>query len=179
MRRGLICCIHNTKTRVIANKESVQFSSVQFKMVSMCSEKPVCAPPRLSEFPNVVFETVPMFVSLTMTLSRRFNGRSSSASSFQAIQTIDGVRSLALYPQVVSQASQHFRSSEKQATCEGCFACQSTWHAHGSTPTEVSESKTTTTTTNPDKQTNSNNKNKQTNKTKNQERRQQERQRKQ
>ena len=33
--------------------------------------------------------------------------------------------SLALCPQVVSQASQHFRSSKNQATCEGCFACQS------------------------------------------------------
>ena len=33
--------------------------------------------------------------------------------------------SLALWPQVVSQAPQHFRSSEKQATSEGCLACQS------------------------------------------------------
>ena len=38
------------------------------------------------------------------------------------VQTIDGVMSLALCPQVVSQASQHFRSSEKQATCVGCLA---------------------------------------------------------
>ena len=36
-----------------------------------------------------------------------------------------GLMSLALCPQVVSQASQHFRSSKKQATCEGCFARQS------------------------------------------------------
>ena len=45
-------------------------------------------------------------------------------NSFYAslLQTIDGVMSLALCPQVVSQASQHFRSSQKQATCEGCFA---------------------------------------------------------
>ena len=28
---------------------AVQFSPVQFKMVSMCSEKPICAPPHLSE----------------------------------------------------------------------------------------------------------------------------------
>ena len=33
--------------------------------------------------------------------------------------------SLALCLRVVSQAPQHFRSSEKQATCEGCFARQS------------------------------------------------------
>ena len=46
-----------------------------------------------------------------------FQGRSSSASSFNAslLQVIDGVMSLALRPQVVSQAPQHFRSSEKQA----------------------------------------------------------------
>ena len=31
---------------------------------------------------------------------------------------------LALYPQVMYQASQHFRSSEKKATCESCFARQ-------------------------------------------------------
>ena len=31
--------------------------------------------------------------------------------------------SLVLFLQVVSQAPQHFRSSEKQATGEGCFAC--------------------------------------------------------
>ena len=51
-------------------------------------------------------------------------GRSSSASSFHdsLLRAIDGVMSLALYPQVVSQALQHFRSPEKQATCEGCFA---------------------------------------------------------
>ena len=34
----------------------------QFKMVSMRSEKPICSPPRLRSFPNVAFETVPMFV---------------------------------------------------------------------------------------------------------------------
>ena len=56
-----------------------------------------------------------------------FQGRSSSASSFRAslLQAIDGVMSLTLCPQVVSQAPQHFRSSKKQATCEGCFARQS------------------------------------------------------
>ena len=56
-----------------------------------------------------------------------FLGRSSRVSSFSAslLQVISGVMSLALCPQVVSQASQHFRSSEKQATYEGCFARQS------------------------------------------------------
>ena len=56
-----------------------------------------------------------------------FQGRSSSASSFKAslLQAIDGVMSQALCPKVASQASQHFRPSENQATCEGCSALQS------------------------------------------------------
>ena len=90
----------------------------------MRSEKPICAPPRLSE------------VSPTLPLKRfqcsddgplsSFQGRSSSALSFNASlrQPINGVMSFALCLLVVSQASQHFRSSEKQATCEGCFAYQ-------------------------------------------------------
>ena len=40
------------------------------------------------------------------------------------LQAIDGVMSLALCPQVMSQAPQYFRSSEKQAACEGCFVRQ-------------------------------------------------------
>ena len=36
-----------------------------------------------------------------------------------------GKGSLALCPQVVTQAPQHFRSSETQASCDGCFARQS------------------------------------------------------
>ena len=54
-------------------------------------------------------------------------GRSLSASLFYAspLQAITCVMSLALCPQVVSQAPQHFRSSETQAACEGCFARQS------------------------------------------------------
>ena len=43
-------------------------------MVSQRSEKPIKgAPPRLSEvFPDVAFETLPVFVWLTMALSRPF-----------------------------------------------------------------------------------------------------------
>ena len=42
---------------------SAQFSSVPFKMVSMRSGKPMCAPtPSLRSFSNVAFETVPMLV---------------------------------------------------------------------------------------------------------------------
>ena len=105
-------------------------------MISMRSEKPICAPLRLSE----VFPTLPLkrfqcqFVWLTIALSvSSFQGRSSSASSVHAslLQVIDGVRSLALCPQVVFHAPQHFRSSETQATSESCFIhTHARTHAH-------------------------------------------------
>ena len=57
--------------------------------------------PSLRSFPNVAFETVPMFVCFSNDgpLSS-FEGRSSSASSFHAslLQAIDGVMSLASCP---------------------------------------------------------------------------------
>ena len=42
----------------------IQFSTVQFKIVSMSSEKPTSkrATPPLRSFPNVAFETVPLFL---------------------------------------------------------------------------------------------------------------------
>ena len=45
----------------------------------------------------------------------------SSTSPFDAslLQAIDDVMSLALYPQVISLAPQHFRTSETQVTCDG------------------------------------------------------------
>ena len=52
-------------------------------------------------------------------------GRSLSGLPFlrlSLLQATDGVTSLALCPQVVSQAPQHFRSSETQSACGGCFA---------------------------------------------------------
>ena len=78
-----------------------------------------------------------------------FKGRSSSASSFYAsvLQAISGVMSLALCPQVVSQAPQHFRSSKKQAICE-VLHCPPVYllghfpslrHIQGSIPTGVFE----------------------------------------
>ena len=93
----------------------------------MRSEKPVIMSsiPSFRSFTNF-FETVPVFVSLTMALSRPFKEDSLALPLFHAslLQAIAGVMSLALSPQAVSQASQHFRSFEKQATCEGCFAHQ-------------------------------------------------------
>ena len=61
-----------------------------------------------------------------MALSRPFKeDRLALPLSTPLFQTIDGVMFLALCLQVVSQASQRFKSSEMQATCEGCFARQS------------------------------------------------------
>ena len=65
----------------------------------------MCSNPSLRSFPNVAIEMAPVFICASL------------------LQVIDGVVSLALYPQVVSQAPQHIRASEKQATGEGCFAC--------------------------------------------------------
>ena len=79
-----------------------------------------------------------MFIWLTIALSS-FQGRPSSASSIHTslLQAIDAVMSLALCPQVVSQAPQHFRSYEKQIICNGCFARLR--NVQGSTPTWVFE----------------------------------------
>ena len=56
-----------------------------------------------------------------------FQGKLSSTCSFHAslLQVADGVMSLALCPQVVSQAPHHLRSSETQTTCNGYFVHQS------------------------------------------------------
>ena len=94
----------------------------------MRSKKPICAPPSLSEIsPTLPLKRFQCSSDEDGPLSS-FQGRSSNASSFNAslLQAIDGVMSLALCAQVVSQASQYFRSSMKQATCEVCFARQST-----------------------------------------------------
>ena len=51
---------------------SVQFSSVQFKMVSWLQKAHMCSIPSLRSFPNDVFDTFPMFISLMMPLSCPF-----------------------------------------------------------------------------------------------------------
>ena len=54
-------------------------------------------------------------------------GRSTTAALLYAclFQAIDGVMSLILYQQVVSQFPQHLGSSETQTTWHGCFVGQS------------------------------------------------------
>ena len=102
-------------------------SSVQFKTEPMRSENPIYAPPRLSEvFPALPLKRVQHSSDGRWTFFRPFNWRSSSASSFHAslLQAIDGVVSVAVCLQLVSQAPQHFRSSETQSCCDGCFSRQ-------------------------------------------------------
>ena len=81
--------------------------------------------PSLRSFPNVVFKMVPMLVWLTMALSRPFKEDCLALPLSSLFRAINGVMCLALCPQEESQAPQHLRSSEKQATWEGCYARQS------------------------------------------------------
>jgi len=81
-----------------------QFSSLQDGIYA-ARKSPMLSTLSLRIFPNVAFETVPMFVSVTDDGPfSSFQGRSPSASSFNAslLQAIDGVTYLALCPQVVS-----------------------------------------------------------------------------
>ena len=107
---------------------SVQFNSVQFRSRwYLCARKsPYAHHPVSQKFPQRCHWDGFNVRLIDDGRLSSFQGRSSSSSSFHVslLQAIDGVMSLALCPQVVSQTSQHFRSSEKQATCEGCFACQ-------------------------------------------------------
>ena len=120
---------HNNKDsnhlHYLSSGMQVQFSSVQD---GICARKSLHAfHPVSQKFPRCRLSNgsnVPLGDNGPLS---SFQGRQSSASSFHAslLQAISGVKSSALYLQVVAQATQHFQSSKKQATCEGCFACQS------------------------------------------------------
>ena len=92
----------------------------------MCSEKPIALHSVSQKFAQRrLWNSSSVHLIDDGSLSS-FQGRSSSTwGSTSLLQAIYGVTSLALCPQVVSQAFQHFRSSEKQATCEGCLVRQS------------------------------------------------------
>ena len=74
--------------------------------------KPICTPTSLSE------------VSTVCLIHNGFSCPSEKDYAY-LLQIINGMMSLALCSQVVSQAPQHFRSSEIEATCDDCFAHQS------------------------------------------------------
>ena len=80
----------------------------------MCPKSTYALHPISQKFPQQTFETVSNVRLIDDGPLSSFQGRSSSASSFHVplLQPIDGVMFLALCQQVVSQASQHFRSSE-------------------------------------------------------------------
>ena len=108
-----------------AQFSSAQFSSVQDRIYALGKAHMRSPTPSLRRFfPNAAFETVSMFVLIDDGPLSSFKGRSSSASSFHAslLQAIDRwCDVLWVCTQVVSQAPQHFRSSEKQATSGGCW----------------------------------------------------------
>ena len=103
-------------TATLTSHSSVQFNSVQHGIYAL-GEAHMRSTPSLRSIPNVAIETVPMFVWLTMALSRPFkeDRLAEEEASFHAslLQAIDGVMSLALCQQVGSRAPQHLRSSEK------------------------------------------------------------------
>ena len=80
----------------------------------MRSERPICTPSRLSKGHRQSDEHW-----------NSFNGDVVLSRTFKEDQlAIDGVIFSALCPQGVSQPPQHISPSEKQATCEDCFARQ-------------------------------------------------------
>ena len=97
-----------------------EFSSAQDGIYAL-GKAPPCL---LRSFPNVPFETAPMLVWLMTALSRPLmeDHWALPLSTPLSSQAIDGVMSLGLCTQVVSQAPQYFRSSEMQATYHD-------WHA--------------------------------------------------
>ena len=103
---------------------SVQFSSRWY----LCAWKsPYALHPVSQKFPQrCIWNSSKIRViddGLLSSYQRRLSSISFSHASL--LQVIDGVMPSALCPQVVSQAPRHFRPSEKQATCDGCFARQS------------------------------------------------------
>ena len=119
---------------------------VQFKMVSMRWEKPMCAPFCLPEvfpiLPSKHFQYSSNCQWPPLVLSRKIVER----FLFPRLSPPgDPKCDLLGFVPVASQAPQHFRSSEMQTTCGGSFARQSTcsvislslWHVKGSTSTDV------------------------------------------
>ena len=56
--------------RIYPSLTAVQCNSLHITMVSSCSEKPTCAPPRVKSFPDAAFGAVPVLVWLIKALSR-------------------------------------------------------------------------------------------------------------
>ena len=106
------------KKSILSAISSVQFGS---RWYSCAQERPYVFPSEVS--PSMPLKQFQCHSERHWPVSSLWGG-SSSASSFHAsfLQAVDGVMSLALCLQVASQAPRHFRSSEIQTTCNGCFA---------------------------------------------------------
>ena len=122
------CYVQPIQSFCLSVTKQILDSSVQDGMYAL-RKSPYVLHPISQKFPqHCLWNSFDVHLIDDVPLSS-FRGKLSSASSFNAslLQAVNGVTSLALCLQVVSQASQHFRSSEKQATsdCEGCIACQS------------------------------------------------------
>ena len=113
----------NTSKYPIRCRSSVQFSSVQDGIYALGKVR-MRSISSLRSFPKVTFKTVPMFVWLTMALSRPFK---EDRLALPLSTPLSSRRSVVWCPWLCarSEAPQHLRSFEKQATCEGCFARQS------------------------------------------------------
>ena len=88
--------------------------------VSIRSEKPQNTPPRLRRFFSVSCVTSVCLIGDSHLSSFEERSPRASSSYVFSLKAID-VMSVALCPQLVSRASQHFRYFETQATCDGCF----------------------------------------------------------
>ena len=83
----------------------------------------------LRSFPSIALETVSMFMMVLSNLFKKCCQQERLPRAYSLytflLRVVSNVVSLALCPLVVSQAPQHFRSFEVQASCDGSFACQS------------------------------------------------------
>ena len=102
------CSVQFKMASTEKKENDVQFCSVQDGIYAL-GKPHMCCTLSLRRFPNTVNSSNVHLIDDGPLSS--FQGRSSSNFSF--LQVIDGVMSLALCPQVVLEASQHFRSSEK------------------------------------------------------------------
>ena len=106
------CCVVTSRC---TKKTVKKFSSVQEGIYAL-GKSHMRSTPSLRSFPKRCLWNSSNVLLIDDDPLSSFQGRSSSGSSFHAslLQAIDGVMSLALCPQVVSQAPQHFRSSRSK-----------------------------------------------------------------
>ena len=114
------------KENTILGSVEVPLSSVQDGMYAL-SKAHMRSTPSLRSFPNVALETVPILVWLMIALSHPLK---EDCWALPLSTPLSSRRSMVWCPwlcarKVVSQAPQHFRSYDTQATCGGCFVCQS------------------------------------------------------